>query len=170
MCLWNVCAMSGCIERRHLSRMGRGVIEQGIFESKWLRLTFDFPEAWEKGSATTMVASSCLEREEGYLSHGNWFAGVEVGSFVKPHSVPTHSHLNVWKSRGLGGGGERKKREGKRCCCKEGNERHFHKKAKVNECVWGHNLIAARMKDPFGNPTHERGFLTHASTSPEPYL
>lgn len=105
MCLWNVCAMSGCIERRHLSRMGRGVIEQGIFESKWLRLTFDFPEAWEKGSATTMVASSCLEREEGYLSHGNWFAGVEVGSFVKPHSVPTHSHLNVWKSRGLGGGG-----------------------------------------------------------------
>lgn len=32
-----------------------------------------------------------------YLSHGNWFAGVEVGSFERTSSSPTPSHLSVWE-------------------------------------------------------------------------
>lgn len=35
-----------------------------------------------------------------YLSHGNWFAGVEVGSFKKTSFSVTPSHLSVWKAAG----------------------------------------------------------------------
>ena len=39
-----------------------------------------------------------------YLSHGNWFAGVEVGSFEKTSFGLTASHLSVWKAAGRKGG------------------------------------------------------------------
>lgn len=38
-----------------------------------------------------------------YLSHGNWFAGVEVGSFEKTSFSLTPSHLSVWKAAGRKG-------------------------------------------------------------------
>lgn len=37
-----------------------------------------------------------------YLSHGNWFAGVEVGSFEKTSFSLTPSHLSAWKAAGRG--------------------------------------------------------------------
>lgn len=40
-----------------------------------------------------------------YLSHGNWFAGVEVGSFEKTSFSLTPSHLSVWKAAGRKGKG-----------------------------------------------------------------
>lgn len=40
-----------------------------------------------------------------YLSHGNWFAGVEVGSFEKTSFSLTPSHLSVWKAAGRKGRG-----------------------------------------------------------------
>ena len=57
-----------------------------------------------------MGDSSCLGRggEVGrgaggvYLSHANWFAGVEVGSFEKTSFSLTLSHLSVWKAAGRG--------------------------------------------------------------------
>lgn len=67
-----------------------------------------------------MADSLCLERdgEVGvgrggvargaggvYLSHGNWFAGVEVGSFEKTSFSLTPSHLSVWKAAGRKGRG-----------------------------------------------------------------
>lgn len=64
-----------------------------------------------------MAVSFCLERGVGgeggvevgkgaigvYLSHGNWFAGVEVGSFEKTSFSLTPSHLSVWKAAGRKG-------------------------------------------------------------------
>lgn len=90
-----------------------------------------------------MAGSFCLERggeveEEGeggaggvYLSHGNWFAGVEVGSFEKTSFSLTPSHLSVWKAAGRKGRRIERGREG-------GSEgvllqRHFHTKAGESE-------------------------------------
>lgn len=59
-----------------------------------------------------------------YLSHGNWFAGAEVGSFEKTLTGLTPSHLSVWK-----------------CAEREGWRevllllRHFHTKERESECV-----------------------------------
>lgn len=44
-----------------------------------------------------------------YLSHGNWFAGVEAGSFEKTSFSLTPSHLSVWKAAGRKG--RRRERE-----------------------------------------------------------
>lgn len=112
------------------------------------RLTFDFFSFYPRGPrqkcrATTMAGSFCLERggeveEEGeggaggvYLSHGNWFAGVEVGSFEKTSFSLTPSHLSVWKAAGRKGRRIEREREG-------GSEgvllqRHFHTKAGESE-------------------------------------
>lgn len=78
-----------------------------------------------------MADSLCLERdgEVGgsvargaggvYLSHGNWFAGVEVGSFEKTSFSLTPSHLSVWKAAGRKGRRIERGREGvKECCCR----------------------------------------------------
>lgn len=91
-----------------------------------------------------MADSFCLERggegwwgEVGrgaggvYLSHGNWFAGVEVGSFEKTSFSLTPSHLSVWKAAGRKGRRIERGREG-------GSEgvllqRHFHTKAGESE-------------------------------------
>lgn len=50
-----------------------------------------------------------------YLSHGNWFAGVEVGSFEKTSFSLTPSHLSVWKAAGRTGRGREGEEE---CCCR----------------------------------------------------
>lgn len=65
-----------------------------------------------------------------YLSHGNWFAGVEVGSFEKTSFSLTPSHLSVWKAAGRKG--RRIEREGE----SEGvqQQRYFHTKA--GESKW----------------------------------
>lgn len=54
-----------------------------------------------------------------YLSHGNWFAGVEVGSFEKTSFSLTPSHLSAWKAAGRG-------------WWRVLLQRHFH-----TESVWG---------------------------------
>lgn len=85
----------------------------------WLFASFfPYPQGqWQKCRATTMAVSFCLERGVGgeggvevgkgaigvYLSHGNWFAGVEVGSFEKTSFSLTPSHLSVWKAAGRKG-------------------------------------------------------------------
>lgn len=38
-----------------------------------------------------------------YLSHGNCFAGVEVGSFERTSFSLTPAHLSVWKAAGREG-------------------------------------------------------------------
>lgn len=71
-----------------------------------------------------------------YLSHGNWFAGVEVGSFEKTSFSLTHSHLSVWKAAGRKGRRMESGVEGERKGGSEGVllQRHFHTKA--GECEW----------------------------------
>lgn len=68
-----------------------------------------------------------------YLSHGNWFAGVEVGSFEKTSFSLTPSHLSVWKAAGRKGRRIARGREG----VSEGVllQRHFHTKAGESEWV-----------------------------------
>ena len=68
-----------------------------------------------------------------YLSHGNWFAGVEVGSFEKTSFSLTPSHLSVWKAAGRKGRRIERGREG----VSEGVllQRHFHTKAGESEWV-----------------------------------
>lgn len=46
-----------------------------------------------------------------YLSHGNWFAGVEVGSFKKTSFSLTPSHLSVWKAAGRKSGSTERGRQ-----------------------------------------------------------
>lgn len=73
-----------------------------------------------------MADSLCLERDGGswgvgdeeggvlegvYLSHGNWFAGVEVGSFKKTSFSLTPSHLSVWKAAGRKSGSSERGRQ-----------------------------------------------------------
>lgn len=68
-----------------------------------------------------MADSLCLERDGGswgvgvlegvYLSHGNWFAGVEVGSFKKTSFSLTPSHLSVWKAAGRKSGSTERGRQ-----------------------------------------------------------
>lgn len=53
-----------------------------------------------------------------YLSHGNWFAGVEVGSFEKTSFSLTLAHLSVWKAAGRKW--RRIEREGANECCSRG--------------------------------------------------
>lgn len=96
------------------------------------RLTFDFffstprghgrnaePQQWPTLSAWKEMGrlgggGGGVARGAGgvYLSHGNWFAGVEVGSFEKTSFSLTPSHLSVWKAAGRKG--RRIEREGGR--------------------------------------------------------
>lgn len=68
-----------------------------------------------------------------YLSHGNWFAGVEVGSFEKTSFRLTPSHLSVWKAAGRKGGRKGGGMEGG----SKGAplQTHFHTKAWESEWV-----------------------------------
>lgn len=113
------------------------------------RLTFDSPpplrghgrnaepQQWETLSAWKEVGKlwEGVGRGAGgvYLSHGNWFAGVEVGSFEKTSFSLTPSHLSVWKAAGRKGRRIERGREG----ASEGVllQRHFHTKAGESEWV-----------------------------------
>lgn len=101
---------------------------------KWLQADFFLPPPppsqgqWQKCRATTMAVSFLPGKEVWgggvfgrgaigvYLSHGNWFAGVEVGSFEKTSFSLTPSHLSVWKA--AGGRMERAREGMKECCCR----------------------------------------------------
>lgn len=95
------------------------------------------PQQWETLSAWKEVGKlwEGVGRGAGgvYLSHGNWFAGVEVGSFEKTSFSLTPSHLSVWKAAGRKGRRIERGREG----ASEGVllQRHFHTKAGESEWV-----------------------------------
>lgn len=66
---------------------------------QWLTLS-----VWKETGSLDLVAGGVGRGAGGvYLSHGNWFAGVEVGSFEKTSFSPTPSHLSVWKASGRKG-------------------------------------------------------------------
>lgn len=95
------------------------------------------PQQWETLSAWKEVGKlwEGVGRGAGgvYLSHGNWFAGVEVGSFEKTSFSLTPSHLSVWKAAGRKGRRIERGREGASEAVLL--QRHFHTKAGESEWV-----------------------------------
>lgn len=62
-----------------------------------------------------------------YLSHGNWFAGVEVGSLEKTSFSVTASHLSVWKAAGRRAGRMECTGGVKEGCCRSIFNKDSHK-------------------------------------------
>lgn len=71
--------------------------QQGSTISAWKEVMLVVATAGGVGSGVGRGAGGV------YLSHGNWFAGVEVGSFEKTSFSLTPSHLSVWKAAGRKG-------------------------------------------------------------------
>lgn len=81
-----------------------------------------------------------------YLSHGNWFAGVEVGSFEKTSFSLTPSHLSVWKAAGRKRRGIERGRESRSAAAEAFSYKSWRKWVSMSEgSIW----FQPEMKDTF---------------------